>query len=80
MSRGPRIPRIPRIPISSSFIRPSGTGNSRSAAKRAPLESRDSELIGDERTSDAQIISITGRRPHHAQAQETGGEQKRTKQ
>lgn len=59
------------------FVKKSGTGNEQSEAKRAPLKSKDSLLFGSERTSDAQQTAATGKRPHHAQAQASGGEQKR---
>jgi hypothetical protein len=61
----------------NKFIKPSGTGNQKSEALKAPLSAKDSELLGTERTSDAQQTAATGKRPHHAKSQASGGEQKR---
>jgi hypothetical protein len=63
----------------SIFIKLSGTGNQQSASKKAPLGAKDTVLLGGERTSDAEEAAITRKRPHHAQKQTEGGEQKRKK-
>lgn len=58
-------------------IIPSNTGHEFHPAKKAPLSSKDSAYLGGYQSSDAAEAEVKGKRPHHAHAQKSGGEQKR---
>ncbi|MDR3608259.1 MAG: hypothetical protein P4M08_12890 [Oligoflexia bacterium] len=70
---------MPHRPVdtTNAFIKPSGTGDERAAAKKAPLSARLSAYLGGELTSDALETAATRKRPYPVHKVTASGEQTR---